>query len=164
MTPEFREPGWQVPCSVVWLTMAGEAVRSDVNPADPDDETARADADRTRAVPGLCTLGGFVREAGRQGGVAIGRLVPGTRLTVETRNSRYRLTLLGGAAPGVLVEGGCLFAGPTPAVLIGASAGGSLLKEGWIIPGLRMELSSEDRRVISSPVRSVTIDTIPPVH
>jgi hypothetical protein len=50
-----------------------------------------------------------------------------------------------------------LFPTPTEARLEGAIAGGSLVKTGWIGVGLLVELRVGLRRIITSPVRSVTL-------
>jgi len=57
----------------------------------------------------------------------------------------------------VLVEGGVMFPEPVSAVVQGASAGGSLLKTGWIGVGLRMELFVDPKWAITSPVRSIVL-------
>ena len=89
-------------------------------------------------------------------------LAPGTTLIVQTRNSQYRLTVLNGERDAVLVEGGARFPKAVLARLQGASAGGRLVKAGWIGVGLLMELWVGAHRIITSPVRSVTIENIPP--
>ena len=63
-----------------------------------------------------------------------------------------------GTYGGVLVEGGDRFPEATPVVLQGSSAGGNLVRIGWIGVGLRMELSVGPRRIITSRVSSVTIE------
>jgi len=113
-------------------------------------------------VPRRCTLSGFTLEAGGSDGIAIQSLAPGTTLIVQTRNSQYRLIVLDGDHQDVLVQGGALFPEATAAYLQGASAGGSLVRTGWIEVGLRMELLAGPRRIVTSPVRSVTIENLPP--
>jgi hypothetical protein len=58
----------------------------------------------------------------------------------------------------VLIEGGTLLHGVTPARLNGATAGGCAMKLGWIAVGLRMELSVGGVRVTTSPVQSMEIE------
>lgn len=111
-------------------------------------------------VPQCCTLSGFASNTGCNEGIAIQSLAPGTTLIMRTRNSRYRLIVLDGDRHGVLVEGGALFPLAMPARLQGASAGGSFVKTGWIGVGLRVELRVGPRRIITSPVRSVTIEHV----
>jgi len=68
------------------------------------------------------------------------------------------VVVLGDGCDEVLVRGGARFPKATRAQLQGASAGGSLIKTGWIGVGLRVELLVGPRRIITSPVRSMTIE------
>jgi hypothetical protein len=90
--------------------------------------------------------------------MALDSLDCGTRLLVRTRYSQYRLTVLNGESGDVLIEGGTLLQGETPARLNGATAGGCAMKLGWIGVGLRMELSVGGVRVTTSPVQSIEIE------
>ena len=101
----------------------------------------------------ICYLEAKPRQA-----VAMDALESETRLLVRTRNSQYRLTVLDGESGEVLIEGGNLLHGVTPATLNGATAGGCAMKLGWIGVGLRMELSVGGVRVTTSPVRSIEIE------
>jgi hypothetical protein len=89
------------------------------------------------------------------GGVNLRHLAPLTILVVRTVNSSYRVTITW--EPEVLVQGGTVFPDPTTAHLDGASIGRSV-KLGWIGVGLRMEFRSAGRRIITSPVRDITIE------
>ena len=91
-------------------------------------------------------------------GVALDSLEYGTRLLVRTRYSEYRLTVLDAESGDVLIEGGSLLQGETPARLNGATAGGCAMKLGWIGVGLRMELSVGGVRVTTSPVQSIELE------
>ena len=104
------------------------------------------------------TLSGFARECAREEGVAIESLDPETTLVVTTRNSAYRLVVVDGASHRVRMEGGARFREAVPALLGGACAGGSMVKTGWIVPGLRMELLVGSRWISTSQVLSVAID------
>jgi hypothetical protein len=115
--------------------------------------------EKVTSVPRCRTLAGFALEAGCEEGIAIESLEPGTTLTVRTVNSQYRLIVIDGARHRVLVEGGDRFPEATPVVLQGSSADGSLVKTGWIGVGLRVELRVGPRRILTSRVRSVAIDT-----
>ena len=112
------------------------------------------------AFPPCRSLAGFAFEPGCDEGLAVDSVEPGTTLIVHTDNSTYRLEVLDGPRHRVLVEGGAMFPDAVPAVLQGASAGGSLLKIGWIGSGLRLELFVDRKWVRTSPVRSVS--RIPP--
>ena len=93
-------------------------------------------------------------------GVAVESLEPGTALVVRTCNSQYRLVILFDPSI-VLVEGGARFPEATVVRLEGASAGGSALKMGWIRVGCRMEMWDGVARIISSRVRSISIESVP---
>jgi hypothetical protein len=108
-------------------------------------------------MPRGSTLAGFVEEVARVGGLSIAELDPITPLFVRTENSIYRITVLDPRGRRILVQGGTFFPQSTPAELEGSSLGGSLLKLGWIGPGLRMEISIEGRRIVTSRVRSMEI-------
>src|ERR671935_630982 len=80
------------------------------------------------------------------GGVHLDAVPPLQRLRIWTRNSVY--DVITGERPGeVRVRGGRAFADWTPAYLAGSSAGGSILKQLSIEPGLRLEFHSDGRRV-----------------
>lgn len=76
-------------------------------------------------------------------------------LTVCTRNSTYTIVVLRPATGDVLVRGGRLFPTFERAVLVGATAGGSLIKVRGIYRGLRMEIAIRGQRVLTSPVASI---------
>jgi hypothetical protein len=104
------------------------------------------------------TLAGFVVEADGDEGIAIESVEAGATIVVDTTNSEYHLTILSRSDRTVLVRGGA-FRDEAPVVLQGATAGGNLVRAGWIGVGLRLELSQGSRRVVTSRVRS--IDVIP---
>ena len=58
----------------------------------------------------------------------------------------------------MLVQGGTMFPEATSVRLEGATADGSALKMGWILVGLRFEMSLGPKRITSSRVRSVAIE------
>ncbi len=109
-------------------------------------------------VPQCRTLSGFARETADHDAVALESLAPGTTLVVETRNSRYRMTVLDPADRYVRIEGGALLPIATEAYVQGATSGGSLVRNGWIELGCRMELNCDARRITTSPVRSIFIE------
>ncbi len=93
-------------------------------------------------------------------GIAIDSLEPGTTVGVNTRNSYYRFVVLHGPCL-VLVKGGVMFPEATLVTLEGATAGGSALKTGWILVGCQIELRLGAKRITSSRVRSVSIESMP---
>jgi hypothetical protein len=107
------------------------------------------------------TLDGFAKATDAVQGVYLRDLEPLTRLVVRTCNSEYQFLVSAGGE--VLVEGGRFFDHPTPAVLEGASLGGSFLKVGWIGVGLRMEIRDASRRIVTSPVRQIATEDVPSV-
>lgn len=111
-------------------------------------------------VPRNRTLDGFALEFGCSQGVALQSLAAGTRLTVNTRNTRYQVVVLDPVTRQVTVSGGLTLRKGIQGRLEGATAGGSVLRLGWIGVGLRMELSADDRRITTSAVRTVTIDRV----
>lgn len=93
-------------------------------------------------------------------GVAIHSLEPGTTLVVNTCNSQYRLvTLLDQSS--VLLIGGSAFPVATVVQVAGATTGGSAVRVGWIQVGCNMEIWHGNRRVTSSPVRSIVVEAVP---
>ena len=111
-------------------------------------------------VPRNRTLDGFALEPGCSKGVALQSLAAGTRLTVNTRNTRYHVIVLDPVTRQVTVSGGPTLRKGIQGRLEGATTGGSVLRLGWIGVGLRMELSTGDRRITTSAVRSVTIERV----
>lgn len=78
-----------------------------------------------------------------------------TLLRVWTMNSVYRLVIAD--APEVLLQGGPFFPEWTAARLDGATVSG-LIEIGWIGVGLPMEICAAGRRIVTSPVRAITIE------
>jgi hypothetical protein len=107
--------------------------------------------------PSCRTLDGFARESNGKDGVGVYALDAGSTLIVKTRHSRYRLTVLDGSRQLVLAAGG-IFPEPTVVRLSGATFGGSTLKVGWILVGLRIEFGLGAKQITSSPVQSVEIE------
>jgi hypothetical protein len=105
------------------------------------------------------TLDGFAKATEAVQGVYLRDLEPLTRLVVYTCNSEYQIVVT--PEGDVVVEGGKFFDRPTPAVVEGASLGGSFLKVGWIGVGLRMEIRDASRRIVTSPVRRIAAGETP---
>lgn len=76
-------------------------------------------------------------------------------LTVGTRNSTYTILVVQPATGEVLMRGGRI--GPIfqRGILVGATAGGSVIKLRGIYRGLRMEIVLPGRRILTSVVESI---------
>ena len=90
------------------------------------------------------------------GGVDLPGVEPLTTLLVRTCNSRYRVSVTRGTS--VVVQGGHFFPDAVAGRIDGSGFGGSLLKVGWIGVGLRMEIFAGDQRIVTSPVRDISIE------
>lgn len=106
------------------------------------------------------TLDDFALDPGCTRGVAIDTLEPGTRVVVGTRHSCYRFVVSDPARRRGTVTGGTLFAEPTEIRIDGATAGGSVIKAGWIGVGLRMELTMGTKRITTSCVKFLAVDRV----
>lgn len=114
-------------------------------------------------LPSCRTLDGFARESGAHDGLDLTTLDTGVTLVVKTRHSSYRLVVLDGARQLVRAEGG-IFREPTVVHLSGATFGGSTLKLGWIVVGLRVEFGLDKKQITTSPVQSITIESHSPME
>jgi hypothetical protein len=111
-------------------------------------------------VPKWRTLDGFALESGGREGLTVEKLAAGVTLLVKTRRSSYKVVVLDGRRHLVLIEGG-VFPEATVVRLSGATVGGSTLKLGWIVVGLRMEFGLGSHQITSSAVESVSIESEP---
>jgi hypothetical protein len=110
--------------------------------------------EKDRRMPRWSTLEAFADKVSASEGVSLSDLEPLTTLLVRTSHSVYRIIVMQGTT--VLVQGGSAFPDATIGHLHGSGLGGSLLKLGWIGVGLRMEISSDGKRFVTSRVRAVT--------
>jgi hypothetical protein len=94
-------------------------------------------------------------------GLMLDSLEPGTRIVVATRHSAYRFVVIDGAQKRATVTGGKMFPESTEVRIEGATAGAGVIRPGWIIVGLRMELSIGLKRITTSNVQSVSFDREP---
>ena len=93
-------------------------------------------------------------------GVWLPSLTTIDQIEVQTRNSLYRITMLGGGR--VLVLGGAFFPVWTEAHLAGSTLGGSVLKMHWVGCGFCMEFLHEGRRIITTRVQDIRKIEPPP--
>jgi hypothetical protein len=110
-------------------------------------------------VPRTATLEGFVDDVADARGIHLRDVEPLTTIVVRTHNSCYRIIIAHDKT--AIVRGGSFFPDPTPARIDGSGFGGTLLKVGWIGVGLRMEIFADGRRIITSPVRDMTLERSP---
>jgi hypothetical protein len=89
--------------------------------------------------------------------IAMPLLLPGTVLTLNTRNTCYRLMVVNGSERRVTITGGKLFQESTEAELIGAVDDESV-KVGWVSEGFQLELLTGRGPVLTSTVESVDVD------
>jgi hypothetical protein len=108
-------------------------------------------------LPPWPTLTEFATETSANDGVQVDSLSPGTKVKVQTRNSEYWLTVLEGGHRRVLIQGGIL---PTvsEARLEGATEGGTVVHSGWIELNRSLELACGPRRIITSSVKSISVE------
>ena len=90
--------------------------------------------------------------------VALPLLLPGTSLTLHTRNTCYRMVVLDGTDRRVRITGGKLFPQDTDAQVVGAIDDESV-KVGWIVEGFQLELTTQRGPVLTSTVASVDVAT-----
>jgi hypothetical protein len=93
--------------------------------------------------------------------VALPLLLPGTLVTVRTKNTVYRLVVVDGPAREISISGGRLFPQSHNVQLLGAVDGEDGLKIGWIVEGLQLHLITAYGPVITSVVESVEVDVDP---
>jgi len=79
------------------------------------------------------------------------------KLSIQTWNSLYEITIIEGRSGEVLVRGGQFFPELTSARLTGATLGGSFCKMRGIYVGFRMELQADGQRFVTTPVESIGI-------
>ena len=93
--------------------------------------------------------------------VALPLLLAGTMVTVRTKNTTYRFSVVDGSARQISIHGGRLFPRATDVQLLGAVDGDEALKVGWIVEGLQLQLLTTQGPVITSVVESVEVDLDP---
>jgi hypothetical protein len=155
--PAPGDAGGRLPAVAAGLQPSHVDMTTIAPPEPPASEQTHRDIPQdAAAVPAAETLEELAWQFSDGDGVMLRDLQPGTVVSVETRHSTYRIVVLDGPEQRVLVSGGPFEAG-TEARADGATAGGSLLKTGWIGIGLRLELAHGQRRIVTSRVRSITI-------
>jgi len=108
-------------------------------------------------MPGLTPSLDHVESDPNHRCVALPLLLPGTLVTLHTRNTCYRLVVIDGSERRVQISGGKLFPENTDAELVGAIDDEGV-KVGWIVQGFQLELLSERGPVLTSSVESVDVE------
>jgi hypothetical protein len=93
--------------------------------------------------------------------VALPSLSTGEVITVNTRNTCYRLQVLDGPARRVLITGGLLFPTSTEVEVIGASDDAGV-RDGFVVEGLQLELSTARGPILTSMVVTLSVDSDTP--
>ena len=91
-------------------------------------------------------------------------LAPYDTLVVQTRNSRYDLTILSPATGEVVVRGGRFFPELTRATLTGSSLGGACLKVRGVYAGFFLELMHAGQTVRTTRVQAASRVPRQPLH
>jgi len=84
-------------------------------------------------------------------------LAVGTTIVVATRHSSYQFAIVDAAQRQATVVGGKMFPEATDVRIEGATTGASVVKPGWIVVGLRLELSMGLKRITTSSVSSFVV-------
>jgi hypothetical protein len=108
-------------------------------------------------MPGLTPSLDHVESDPNRRSVALPLLLPGTLVSLHTRNTCYRLVVIDGSERRVQISGGKLFPENTDAELIGAIDDEGV-KVGWIVQGFQLELLTERGPVLTSAVESVDVE------
>jgi len=112
---------------------------------------------RPTAVPASAVLSTWNQHEWRDG-VHVDQFSALDRLTVLTLNSTYEIIITSTTSGEVLVRGGEFFPEFTPVRLAGSTLGGSFLKLRSIHVGFRIEFSVGKGVIITSPVRSISVE------
>ena len=87
--------------------------------------------------------------------MALSLLSAGTLITIQTRNTCYRMEVVDGPARRVLISGGKLFPESTEVEVVGAYDD-EQVRIGWMVEGLQLELSTARGRVLTSMIQSLS--------
>ena len=98
----------------------------------------------------------------RKGGFNVTLLESGTKITVETSNSIYHLVVVEGREITILGEmkstGEIRYPKPVPAIFIGSTWGGTMMKVDWIGEDMRMEIIVGGNVLTTSCVKNAEIE------
>lgn len=111
-------------------------------------------------VPKIATLEGFAEAVEKNDGLAINSLPLGTVLLLETQHSHYRLTILNPNTREVIIssEDSKVIRDSVKGILNGSTFGGSMIRNGWINTGRRLEVRfSNGSFITTSLVKSISL-------
>ena len=91
-------------------------------------------------------------------------LAPLDRLLIETKNTRYDITVLSPSTGEVLIRGGRFFSDFTRARVAGCSLGGSCLKIRGIYVGFFLEIAYDGQTVRTTRIQSAVRTSESSVH
>jgi len=112
---------------------------------------------RQTAVPASAVLSAWNTHEWRHG-VHVDQLSALDRVTVLTQNNTYEIIITSTTTGEILVRGGQFFPEFTAVRLAGSTLGGSFLKLRSIHIGFRIEFTVGHGVVVTSPVRTISID------
>ena len=121
-----------------------------------DNNSIAGEKDDKDLVPKAAMLDAWAQDAWNNG-IQIDSMEDMQKVAVQTANNLYEIVIISGHDGDVLVRGGKFFAELTPANLAGATLGGSFCKMRGIYVGFRMEFSADGKRIITSPVETITV-------
>ena len=110
----------------------------------------------TVGVPRAAILDTWINDPWTNG-VQIDHMPDMQRVHVRTHNSLYEITVIDGRHGDILVRGGQFFPELTEAHLAGATMGGCFCKMRGIYCGFRMEINGNGQRIITPPVKTISV-------
>jgi hypothetical protein len=90
----------------------------------------------------------------RLGGINIAQLDVGSRIDIQTLNNLYIIKLLGGNR--IMIQGGHLNK-PVAGMFVGSCGRASLIKQNWIGKGMRMEITYDGKKLLTSKARGARV-------
>jgi hypothetical protein len=96
-------------------------------------------------------------------GLELAGLDAGTAIRVATRHSSYHFVIVDGAQRQATVVGGKMFPERIDVRIEGATTGANVIRPGKIVVGLRLELSMGLKRITTSSVTAVSVESAPTV-
>jgi hypothetical protein len=89
--------------------------------------------------------------------IDVTQLSDGAVVEISTRNSTYRLTMQDSEHRLATIEGGQFFSHPIVGRIEGTPFEDGPIQVGVIQPGMRLEIMADNRRIVTSPVRTLDV-------